>query len=83
MKRQWKAEELIGNFILPEHEREILPSSRTNAAAHNQLGFAVLLKFFQLEARFPNHKNEVAKAVVSFIAQQLELAYENCLQYTG
>ena len=53
MKRQWETEELIEQFTLMPSELEVLPEEKTNAMAHNRLGFAVLLKFFQNEGRFP------------------------------
>jgi hypothetical protein len=53
----------------------------TNANPSNRLGFAVLLKFFQVEARFPQHPVEVPKAVVHFIAQQLKLTEEDYRRY--
>lgn len=81
MKRQWEPEELIEHFILLPHEQEIPPRDTTNAMAHNQLGFAVLLKFFQFESRFPRHPGEVPKIVIDYIAQQLQLSYEDYRQY--
>ena len=52
MKRQWETEELIEQFMLMPSELALLPDEITNATAHNRLGFAVLLKFFQVEGRF-------------------------------
>jgi len=68
MKRQWETEELIEQFTLMPSELDLLPDEITNATAHNRLGFATLLKFFQVEGRFPQHTGEVPKAVVTFIA---------------
>ena len=42
-----------------------------NKSEENRLGFAVLLKFFQYEARFPRSKQEVPKLVVSYVAKLL------------
>ena len=81
MKRQWQPEELIEHFTLMPQEQAILPSEITNASPYNCFGFAVLLKFFQVEARFPQHPGEVPKAVVNFIAQQLKLTEEDYRQY--
>lgn len=77
MKRQWEPEELIEQFILMPAELAILPEAVTNANASNRLGFAVLLKFFQVEARFPQSPVETPKVVVAFIAQQLQLTEED------
>jgi hypothetical protein len=81
MKRQWEPEELIEQFILTPAELALLPEDVTNANPSNRLGFAVLLKFFQAESRFPQHPVEVPKAVVAFIAQQLDLAEEDYRRY--
>ena len=82
MKRQWEPEELIEQFILTPAELALLPEDLTNANPSNRLGFAVLLKFFQVEARFPQHPVEVPKMVVHFIAQQLKLAEEDYRGYS-
>ncbi|MDJ0704327.1 MAG: DUF4158 domain-containing protein, partial [Leptolyngbyaceae cyanobacterium MO_188.B28] len=81
MKRQWSAEELIEHFILLPEEQELLPTAIANSTSHNRLGFAVLLKFFQMEARFPQHVGEIPHAVVTFIAQQLQLSAEDLARY--
>ena len=81
MKRQWLAEELIEHFILLPEEQELLPTAIANSTPHNRLGFAVLLKFFQMEARFPQHVGEIPHAVVAFIAQQLQLSAEDLAKY--
>ena len=60
MKRNWELEELVDNFILLPHELQLIG----NKTAENRLGFGVLFKFFQHEARFPNNKNEVPKSVI-------------------
>jgi uncharacterized protein DUF4158 len=54
MKRQWENEELIEHWMLSAWELAQL-GNKTGAT---RLGFAVLLKFFQREARFPAFKNE-------------------------
>ena len=71
MKRQWSPEELIETFILVPKEQTVLPGDIANANVHNRLGFAVMLKFFQLEGRFPNYLGEIPHQVIEFIAQQL------------
>jgi hypothetical protein len=81
MKRQWESEELVEYFILLPQEQFLLTRHPTRAKSYNQLGWAVLLKFFQLEERFPSHKNEIHKVVVSFIAQQLHLSHADYFQY--
>jgi TnpA family transposase len=69
MKRYWELEELIEHFTLMPNELSQL-SNKTGAT---RLGFAVLFKFFQYEARFPNHRNEIPKEVILYISKQLNL----------
>ena len=45
------------------------------------LGFTVLLKFFQREARFPAYKNDIPGVVIAFVATQVGVAPEAYLQY--
>ena len=52
MQRQWSPEELIKHFILLPQEEALLPIAIANSRLYNRLGFALLLKFFQMESRF-------------------------------
>jgi hypothetical protein len=44
-----------------------------NKAGATRLGFAALLKFFELEARFPRHAGEVPPAAVDYLAGQVKV----------
>lgn len=77
MKRNWEESELAQHFSLHFDEFELL----ANKAGPTRLGFAVLLKFFQYEARFPNAKNEVPRSVVAYLAHQLDVEAVSYLQY--
>ncbi|WP_336788492.1 Tn3 family transposase [Paenibacillus sp. MMO-177] len=77
MKRNWELEELIEHFtFLPNEMQQV-----GNKSGETRLGFAVLFKFFQYEARFPFHKFEVPKAVIQYIAKQIEAQVELYVQY--
>jgi hypothetical protein len=52
-----------------------------NKSAVTRLGFGVLLKFFQLEARFPRHGGKVPKAAVRYVAGQVKVDYGLFKQY--
>jgi uncharacterized protein (DUF4415 family) len=67
MKRNWELDELIEHFTIVPSEMKLIE----NKTGANKLGFAVLLKYFQIEARFPDHKNEIPEAVIAYIAKQL------------
>ncbi len=77
MKRQWENEELIEHWILSPWDL----AQVGNKTGATRLGFAVLLKFFQREGRFPFFKNEVPSVVISFVAIQVDVASELYLQY--
>jgi DNA-binding helix-hairpin-helix protein with protein kinase domain len=51
MQRHWELDELVDHFTLLPPEVQLIREART---AHNRLGFAVLLKCFLLEGRFPS-----------------------------
>lgn len=77
MKRQWENEELIEHWMLSAWDLAQL-GNKTGAT---RLGFAVLLKFFQREARFPLYKNDIPGVVIAFLATQVGVAPEAYLQY--
>jgi len=69
VKQRWTDEQLIDNFTLNSEELAHLKGM----VSHNRLGFVILLKFFQHEARFPEDPSEVPKEVIEHLAKQLAL----------
>lgn len=67
MKRRWELEELIECFTFLPNELQLLG----NKTSETRLGFAVLFKFFQNEARFPNNKAEIPKIIIEYIGKQI------------
>ena len=77
MKRIWEQDELFEYFtFLPNELKEV-----GNKTGETRLGFAVLFKFFQYEARFPRRKSEIPKAVIQHIAKSVETPAEIFAQY--
>lgn len=70
MKQNWTIDEIIEHFTLLEDEYEFVEG----IASHNQLGKALLLKFFQYELCFPEDRSEIPSQAVEYIAQQLDLS---------
>src|ERR1035438_5815755 len=68
MKRNWELDELIEHFTIMPNEMSLVG----NKTGETRLGFAVLLKFFQLEAKFPDSISEVPGVVVDYIAKQVQ-----------
>lgn len=77
MKQQWTKEELIEHFILLPPEKQLIEKKNLET----QLGFAVLFKYFQYEARFPSKAEDVPFAIVEFIAKQLRINADQFYQY--
>jgi hypothetical protein len=68
MKNNWTIDELIEHFTFLPNEL----SAIGNKTAETRIGFAVLFKFFQNEARFPNTKDEIPATTINYIAKQIE-----------
>jgi hypothetical protein len=61
---------LLEHFTLVDVERKLI-GNKTGASC---LGFTVLLKYFQQDARFPTKRSDIPRAVVEYIAKQLKLS---------
>jgi Domain of unknown function (DUF4158) len=72
MKRHWGIDELVEHWTLLPRETELL----TNKTGATRLGFAVLLKFFQLEAYFPQQASDVPTVAMEFIAKRVKVVPE-------
>ncbi|MET8006568.1 DUF4158 domain-containing protein [Nonomuraea glycinis] len=68
MRREWELEDLIECWTLDEAEVELL----ANKSGATRLGFALILKFFELEGRFPR-REDVPKAAVDYMAGQVKV----------
>jgi hypothetical protein len=55
VKADWEHDELIENWTLVPQELELV----RNKVGGNQIGFALLLKHFQLFARFPEQQSSI------------------------
>lgn len=66
MKQVWLADDLAQHWTLSREELEML-GNKTGAT---RLRFAVLLKAFQFEGRFPDRREDVADSVVTHLARQ-------------
>ncbi len=67
MKQDWHGDELAHYWTLSPDERELL-GNKTGPA---RLSFAVLLKAFQFDGRFPDRREDVAGSVVVHLASQI------------
>lgn len=67
---EWGSDDLVASWTLAGADLDLL------AGKHGvtRLSFALMLKFFQVEGRFPRRCGEVPPAAVNFVAGQLGLA---------
>ncbi|NJL52068.1 MAG: Tn3 family transposase [Hydrococcus sp. SU_1_0] len=77
VKPHWDGKELIENWTLLPQELELV----RNKVDANQIGFAVLLKYFQVFARFPEETTKIPDTIISYIASQLETDTQLYSQY--
>ena len=69
MQREWQPEELIECWTLLDGDQRLV----ANKTGATRLGFALLLKFFELEARFPRAAVELPAAAVDYVAAQVKV----------
>jgi Domain of unknown function (DUF4158) len=68
MRMEWSDDDLMALWTLVGEDWSLV-GNKTGAT---RLGFAVL-KFFEIEARFPRSAEEVPPAAVAYLAEQLKL----------
>ncbi len=64
MRGDWELEALIACWTLDEADWRLL----ANKAGATRLGFALLLKFFELEGRFPRGPGELPSPAIEYVA---------------
>ncbi|MGD1704712.1 Tn3 family transposase [Dapis sp. BLCC M229] len=69
VKSHWKTEELVENWTIIPQELELIQKKKIGS---NQISFAILLKYFQLMARFPDKSEEIPDIIIYYIASQLK-----------
>jgi hypothetical protein len=67
MKRDWHPDELTQHWTFAQEEHILL----ANKTGTSRLGFALLLKAFLLEGRFPRRSDDLPRSVVVFVAHQI------------
>jgi TnpA family transposase len=77
MRRDWDPEDLIACWTLVDADWKLLANKR----GATRLGFALLLKFFELDARFPRQARDVPTAAVSYVAGQVAVPADDFADY--
>ena len=63
MRAEWEPDELIEAWTLVKSDWDLI----ANKAGVTRLGFAVMLKFYEIEGRFPAYREEVPQAAVDYL----------------
>lgn len=69
MKQRWHTDELLLHWTLTPEELQLVQEKRPP----QQLGFAVLFKYFQYQGHFPRQPRDVPVRIIEHIAEQLVL----------
>jgi hypothetical protein len=69
VRRDWSSEDLVESWTLIGEDWELIG----NKSGPPRLGFALILKFFEIEARFPRSADEFPSAVVAYVAEQIKV----------
>ncbi|MGI5341902.1 DUF4158 domain-containing protein [Streptomyces sp. CA-181903] len=77
MRQEWEPEDLIEVWTLLEDDMKRV----RNKSGATRLGFALLLKFFEVEARFPESAKEMPTAAVEYVAQQVKVPAQAWASY--
>ena len=72
MRQRWEVDELVESWSLDRDDLSFLG----NKSGSTRLGFAVLMKFFEFEARFPSSPDEVPVEATDFVARQLGMGFD-------
>jgi hypothetical protein len=69
VQAEWEPDELIGTWTLVESNWDLI----ANKAGVTRLGFAVMLKFYEIEGRFPAYPEEVPPDVVRYLGSLVKV----------
>ncbi|MGH3546742.1 MAG: DUF4158 domain-containing protein [Pseudonocardiaceae bacterium] len=69
VRREWEPEDLIAHWTLVEPDWRLV----ANKSGATRLGFSAVLKFFEVEGRFPGYAAEVPERAVAYLAEQVKV----------
>ncbi|MFJ3250848.1 DUF4158 domain-containing protein [Streptomyces sp. NPDC086782] len=78
VRQEWSPEELLANWTLVDGDWDLV----ANKSGTTRLGFSLLLKFFELEGRFPDVLEEVPPAAVEYVADLVKVPATDFAKYT-
>ena len=69
MGREWSTEDLVASWTLIGDDWQLVG----NKTGTTRLAFALILKFFEIEARFPRAVDEFPSGAVAYVAEQVKV----------
>jgi Domain of unknown function (DUF4158) len=69
VQAEWEPDELIDGWTLTGGDWDLI----ANKAGVTRLGFAVMLKFYEIEGRFPAYPEEVPPSAVSYLGSLVKV----------
>ncbi len=72
MRDEWAADELVSAWTLVEEDWRLI----ANKSGATRLGFALLLKGFEADGRFPRRPQEFSEQVVAYVSRQVRVDAE-------
>ncbi|MFD7490812.1 DUF4158 domain-containing protein [Streptomyces sp. NPDC059832] len=79
VRQEWSPEELLANWTLVDGGWDLVVANKSGAT---RLGFSLMLKFFELEGRFPDVLEEVPSAAVEYVAELVKVPAAVFAKYT-
>lgn len=78
VRAEWSSEDLVGSWTLVDEDWRLVG----NKSGPTRLGFALLLKFFEIEARFPVSSDELPSAAAAYVADQVRVDPSLLVEYS-
>ena len=77
VRREWDLDGLIASWTLVDADQDVL----SQLHGRSRLSCALMLKFFEIDGRFPRHVGEVPPAAVDYMVRQLGLAGDDAARF--
>ncbi|MEV7234622.1 Tn3 family transposase [Streptomyces sp. NPDC051020] len=78
MHQEWSPEELLASWTPVDDDWKLV----ANKTGVTRLGFCLLLKFFELESRFPDLMEEIPQAAVEYVAGLVKVPAADFAKYS-
>jgi hypothetical protein len=77
MRREWSPEDVVACWTPVGSDWDLV----ANKSGPTRLGFVLMLKFFELEGRFPQFVEEFPQAAVDYVAEVVKVPAEELAKY--